>query len=116
MSASVTDGTPVAQYTVHYGDGTVETIPVVYGEDVRDWWDIDNSKAVCRGKVAWEGNNPAARRSQWRTTIRLYLTMWKNLHPGKKVVSIDYISKNTTAPPFCVAMTIEGATGDATQE
>jgi hypothetical protein len=33
--------------------------------------------------------------------------MWKNPHPDKKVISVDCLSKLTSAAPFCVAMTIE---------
>jgi hypothetical protein len=55
----------------------------------------------------WEGENPAVKQSD--LTLRLDLTMWKNPHPDKKVVSIDYVSTNTSgAAPFCVAMTTEG--------
>src|SRR5262249_45176350 len=49
----VKDGILIAEYKVRYEDGSAETIPVVYGEDVRDWWFTENSKGVTRGKVAW---------------------------------------------------------------
>jgi hypothetical protein len=40
--------------------------------------------------------------------IRLYLCTWKNPHPTKKVVSIDYVKVgDTPAAPFWVAMTLE---------
>ena len=62
----------------------------------------------------WEGTNPSVGRYNW--TLRLYCTMWKNPHPDKKVVSVDYISANTDAAPFCVAMTVEAATGPSGAE
>ena len=67
--------------------------------------------ATGRGIVAWRGSSEASRRLG--KTLRLYLTMWKNPTPEKKVVSIDFISAKTNAAPFCVAMTIEGADGGA---
>jgi hypothetical protein len=100
------DGTKIGQYQVHYENGTQQTIPIVLGEDVRDWWNEDDSKAVTRGKVVWAGQNAASRVND--QTLRLYVAVWKNPHPDKKVASIDYISTNeTAAAPFCVAMTTE---------
>jgi hypothetical protein len=99
------DGTLIGEYVVHYEDRSTETIPVVYGEDVRDWWNHDNSKEVTRGKVAWTGENDAAK--QLNCSLRLYLTTWKNPKPNQKVTSIDYHSMKTEAAPFCIAMTVE---------
>ena len=103
--SSVPDGTVVGQYKVYYEDRTSETIPIVAGEDVRDWWNWEESKPVKLAKVGWEGSSVAARKSNRK--IHLYLDRWKNPQSGKKVVSIDYISTNTNAGPFCVAITAE---------
>lgn len=103
--SSVPEGTLIGQYKVHYQDGNVETIPIVSGEDVRDWWNWDESKPVKRGKVGWEGSSPAARKGNRK--LYLYLGTWNNPQLGKKIVSIDYISTNTNAAPFCVAITAE---------
>ena len=105
---TVADGTLIGQYQVNYEDETTDTVPVVYGEDVRDWWTSKQTESVTRATVGWEGANAATR--QWNRTLRLYCAMWKNPHPQKKVVSIDFISANTDAAPFCVAMTVEAAT------
>jgi hypothetical protein len=93
---------------VHYEDKGVATIPVVYGQDVRDWFFVDGEKGVRRGSVAWTGDNKRAKEVGAR--IRLYLTTWVNPRPDKKVIRIDYLSKKdkTVAAPFCVAMTVEG--------
>src|SRR5262245_261476 len=37
----VPDGTAIGQYMVRYSDGSGEGIPIVYGEDVRDWFFVD---------------------------------------------------------------------------
>jgi HEAT repeat protein len=104
-------GATIGTYVMHYEDETTEAIPMVYGEDVRDWWNVDRSQPVSRGFVAWEGNNAATR--QFGTTLRLYATKWTNPHPEKLVTSIDFISDNTTAAaPFCVAMTLEAEAND----
>jgi hypothetical protein len=102
----VADGTKIAEYKVVYDDGSTASIPVVYGEDVRDWWFTEKSKGVTRGKVAWKGDNELAKESASR--IRVYLTSWENLHPGKKIASIDYLKiGDNPAAPFCVAITLE---------
>ncbi len=101
----VADGGVIARYTVHYEDGSVETIPIAYGTDARDWWFSALSPGVTEGKVAWEGSNAFARR--YRAGVRLYLKSWTNPKPEAKVVSIDLASGDTAAAPFCVALTTE---------
>ena len=104
----VADDTKIGEFKVYYEDKSTQTIPIVYGKDIRDWWNWDKSKKVTRGKVAWTGTNEYAKRNDVK--IRLYLTTWKNPKPEKKLTHIDYVSTgNTVAAPFCVAMTVEGA-------
>ena len=42
-------------------------------------------------------------------TLRLYLTKWTNPWPKKEVASIDFVSTNAIAAPFCVAIDRGGA-------
>jgi hypothetical protein len=103
----VKDDTLIGEYKVNFEDKTSETIPIVYGKDVRDWFYVDGEKEVSRGKVAWKGDNDFAK--QVGARIRVYLTTWENPKPSKKAVSIDYLSKkdDTVAAPFCLAITLE---------
>jgi hypothetical protein len=103
----VADGTKIAEYQIRYADGSSAAIPVVYGQDVRDWWFNDKSRGVTRGKVVWEGDNELAK--EIRSRIRLYLTSWDNPHPAKQIASINYIKTQADSPaaPFCVAITLE---------
>jgi hypothetical protein len=107
----VPDGTLIATYTIHYADKTRATIDVVYGKDVRDWWDAGDPRDTTRGKRVWQGRNDAIKGlARPNITIRLFLTSWENPQPRKKVVSIDYTAadmEKNQAAPFCVAMTIE---------
>ena len=102
----VPDDTLIGRYHVHYEDGVVEVIPIVYGKDVRDWWWKETEKSVPRAKIAWKGDNDRAKAGSAR--IRLYLTSWHNPKPHKKVTHIDYSSTFDKAAPFCVALTAEG--------
>jgi hypothetical protein len=102
----VADGTTIAEYKVRYDDGTSETIAVVYGEDVRDWWFTKASKEAKRGKAVWSGDNEMSKGLNSR--IRLYLMSWENPHPDRKVATIDYVRVgDSPAAAFCVAMTLE---------
>jgi hypothetical protein len=104
---SADDDTVIAKYVLHYADKSVETIEVVYGKDVRDWWYLEGEKETSRAKVVWKGDNEDAKAS--KCGIRLYMSTWKNPKPDKKVASIDYIGRkaDTAAAPFCIAMTME---------
>jgi hypothetical protein len=104
----VEDDTMVGEYKVYYDDKTTETIPIVYGQDVRDWWYLEGEKETSKAKVVWKGENEQAKAA--KCGIRLYMSTWKNPKPDKKVVSIDYIGRkaDTAAAPFCIAMTMEG--------
>jgi hypothetical protein len=102
----IADGTKIAEYKVRYDDGSNATIPVVYGQDVRDWWFAEGAKGVTRGKIAWQGDNELAKSLNCR--IRLYMTSWENPQPAKKIASIDYVKiGDGPAAPFCVAITLE---------
>jgi hypothetical protein len=103
----IKEGTAIAEYKVHYDDGTNETIPVVYGQDVRDWWFYPNSKEVTRGKVGWKGENEYCK--TFNAELHLYVLTWENPHPAKKVTSISYAKADpeSVAAPFCVAITLE---------
>ena len=77
---------------------------MAYGRDVVDWWAYPNQVAPTAAKVAWEGENEPAK--TYEAKIRLYLTTWKNPHPKKRVVSLDFVATatDTNAVPFCVAI------------
>jgi hypothetical protein len=106
------DDTVIASYTIHYADKTKAVIDIVYGKDVRNWWNRQDPNDTTRGKQVWQGQNDYIKTLPQPNNVvnRLYLTTWENPHPRKKVVSIDYaaadVQKNLTAP-FCVAMTVE---------
>lgn len=104
----VKDNTLIGAYIINYEDRTTESIAIVYGKNVRDWWYREDEMGVKQGEVAWTGDNPWATANQCR--IRLYATTWENPKPAKKIISIDYMSRKNEAisAPFCVAITSEG--------
>jgi hypothetical protein len=106
------DDTVIAKYVVHYADKTKAEIEVAYGKDVVDWWAYPDRKAPTRSKVAWEGENEPVK--EFKAKLKLYLTTWKNPHPKKKVVSLDFVGtdKRGIAAPFCVALTADDKAED----
>jgi hypothetical protein len=111
----VDTGTLIGHYSVHFEDETIEHVPIAYGADVRDVWNADNSQPVTRGKLAWIGRNSVF--GPWISVLlRLYVGSWRNPRPEKKISHIDYISANTNAAPFCIAITLEQSTGESSKD
>jgi hypothetical protein len=103
----VDDGTVIGEYRINFEDNTAVIIPIVYGEDVRDWWFIKGEKTTSRGQVVWEAKDDLP--TAIRAGRRLYMTTWDNPWPDKLVKTIDYSSKKDLLPtaPICVAITAE---------
>ena len=101
----VKDGTPIGEYVVHYKDKTIERIPIVYGEEVRDWFFAEGEAEPSKSKIVWTGDNEFATDVGCR--LRLYATTWTNPKPNEKVISIDFVGRKTETPcaPVCLAMT-----------
>jgi len=108
MPVDIKDGTAIGSYVWRYADGRELEQDIVFGRDLRDWWqrqDENVEPVVERGQVVWTGTNPVANR--YGATLRLYLTTYDNPRPDVEVTSIDFVSKMTTAAPFLVAMTVQ---------
>jgi beta-galactosidase len=99
------DGVEVGRYVIRYSDGTDAKEPLIYGEQLRGWWDWDQNFPVTKSQMVWTGENAAA--SKYNRKIRLYWAVWENPHPEKVVQAIDFVSANAKAAPFCVAITLE---------
>ncbi len=96
------DGTLIGSYVVHYANGSKQVIPIVYGEDVRDWVsESDDSTKVKRGVLAWSGLNRAG------FHVRLFRTTWVNPTPEIEINTIDCISSLADAAPFLLAITAQ---------
>jgi hypothetical protein len=95
------EGTAIGSYIVHYADGTQETIPVVYGQDVRDWSSGgDPSTKLTRGTIVWTAYNGELR-------VRLFKSTWVNPRPEVEIRSLDFVSAMSSSAPFLIALTAE---------
>jgi hypothetical protein len=103
----VNDGTVIGEYRINFEDHTAFIVPIVYGDDVRDWWFVKGEKTTTRGQVVWKTEEQFP--SEIRAGKRIYMATWENPCPEKTATTIDYSSKKDELPttPFCVAITID---------
>jgi hypothetical protein len=96
------DGTQIGSYVVHYANGRREDIPIIYGEDLRDWnAEGDRSTEVKRAVVVWNSTNRAL------LPVRLFRTTWVNPKPETEIRTLDYCSDMAEAAPFLIAITAD---------
>lgn len=103
------DGVEIGQYVFHYADGSREIKPIVFGQDLRGAWDWDGNKPTSRSDLVWTGGgNPRA--EQYGRKLRFYWAVWENPHPEKPIATLDFVSANKKAAPFCLAISLEPTT------
>ncbi|MGO8676669.1 MAG: AAA-like domain-containing protein [Limisphaerales bacterium] len=99
---SAPDGAQIGSYVVHYAGGVKTVIPIVYGEDLRDWnAEGDRSTEVKRAVLVWNNTNKAG------LPVRLFRATWVNPMPETVIQSLDYRSDMTDAAPFLIAITAD---------
>jgi beta-lactamase regulating signal transducer with metallopeptidase domain len=99
-------GTLVSKIVVHYEDGQQQEMPINYGQRVRDWWFWDfDPVSDPNTTMAWTGNNLNVRSQNG--ALRIYCTTWINPRPEARVMGLDYVSGQSKAAPFLVALTAE---------
>ncbi len=105
------DGVPIARLTLHYENGQLTRLLIIYGVHVRNWWkepsELDASVADPNSKVIWSA--PSPERVGRPITLRLYKTSFANPHPDWLIAELDVESLFTHATPVVVAITV----GDA---
>ena len=99
-------GNVIGSYVVHYANGHVVTVPIVYGHTLRDRWVKEGEPPAPKGLVvAWSGSNPEAAAN--RRSIRLFKWTWENPLPEMEITSLDFVSALTECEPFLIAITAE---------
>jgi WD40 repeat protein len=99
-------GTEIGTYVLHYANGEEKTVPIIYGQDVRDWWTAAAASAGGRTPtVAWSGANSASAPSGAKVSV--FHSAPDNPLPDEVIESIDFVSKLTQAAPFLIAITLE---------
>ncbi len=96
-------GTVVGEYRVHYADGQADTIPIVYGHSVIDWWFMDGDDLPTDAAVAWRGDNAST--MGLGHVVQLHRFTWANPRPTVVIDSIDFVSLQQESAPFLMAVT-----------
>jgi hypothetical protein len=105
-AGSTKEGRVVGSYVLHYTNGAVVNVPIVYGHTTCDFWVKENERPLPRElALAWSGTNPEAAANN--TSIRLVRWTWDNPLPNVEIRSLDFVSSLTGCPPFLVAITCE---------
>ncbi len=101
-------GERIGSYVVHYANGETRVIPITYGEDVLDWHTPSHVLGQpgppgqrSNANQVWGGRNRA------NADIGLYETAWDNPLPEARIETIDFVSKDASAAPFLIAITLE---------
>ena len=94
-------GIEVGRYVLHSAEGVPQTIPIRYGDDVRNWQMATEAlKAPSSAQVVWSSTNQMG-------TIRLFKSTWENPKPEVPVHALDFVSSMTQCAPFLLAITVE---------
>lgn len=100
------DGNEIGGYEIVFADKTSVWFPIIYGQDVRDWWAYRFEPLTAeRSKIAWMGTNAATEANN--VTVRLYRSTWDNPHPDRLVETLNFISLARDSAPFLIAITLE---------
>ena len=100
----VKNGTPVAQYVMHFEDGGSQTQEIIYGRDVLAF----DSDLYMYDRLDTNRTWPSlVGLSRAGTALRFHVLRWTNPRPEVKVASIDLVSLDTCAAPMVLAVTVE---------
>jgi hypothetical protein len=95
----------IGQYILHYANGESGNIPIIYQENVSDWWARQNDKPLADAQVAWEGTSPRTQGIGF--LLRLFKYTYENPLPEIEIETLDFISKLVHSAPMLVAVTVE---------
>ena len=94
----------IGEYLIRYDDESVERIPLVYRENILDWWGKPGEE---HQKAAWRGINE--RTLSVSHHLRLFHLCWENPRPASIVREIELKSFNTGPGIMLVAITADPA-------
>lgn len=99
------NGALIGEYRVHFADGDVATIPIVYGHSVVDWWFMKGDPLPTAAPIAWNGANE--RTQGLGHLIQLYAFTWLNPRPDAPIATLDFVSLGAESAPFLMAVTLD---------
>ena len=101
-SYKVNEGTRIGAYVLRMADGSMQELPLVYGQNVRI--ERSDSRATPGAELAWTGEGI---RTGAGTTVRILKMTWTNPQPAVVVESLDFTSTRTFCAPHLLGITVE---------
>jgi WD40 repeat protein len=100
------DGTQIGHCVLHYEDGGSKELPIVYGRDLRNHWQVPSEPVQTdRAVVVWRGLQPDATAAG--RTLQLFKNTQPNPRPGVPIQSIDFVSDMAFPAWMLFAVTVE---------
>ena len=100
------DGETVGAYRIHFENGEVVRLPIIYGSHLRSFWKEQDMVDECSNAVlVWQWKEPA--RSEISKYHRLFMATFENPRPELRVSHIEFVTGETVVAPFLVGMTVE---------
>ena len=103
-SGTADEDTKIGEYVIHYEDGQTKSVPILYGKNIRNWWNKEKNTVLINADTAWTGENKASKAK--RCKISLYKYTVNNPIPSLTIKSIDFISEDTESAPFLIGITV----------
>jgi len=98
-------GAKIGEYVIHYVNGQTRSVPIIYQQNVLDWWSRPEDAPPTEAEIVWQGGNPSTRANGFKTCLLKY--SWDNPLAEVEISTIDFVSSMTEAGPFLVAITID---------
>ncbi len=98
-------GAKLGEYVIHYSDGQTKSAPILYQNNIMDWWVRPEDNPPTEAEEVWRGQNPSTRNAGFETHLINYT--WKNPLPDVEITAIDFVSDVIAAAPFLLAITVE---------
>ena len=106
------DSTIASLFVVHFANGHIETVPIVFGQDVGAssiWRGSDETGVALTNSIVWEEristNAP-------QPDFRLFIKKWINPLPNETVQTIDFVAPQEMSSAFLVAITVQQIDGE----
>jgi len=95
----------IGEYIIHYENGEIKNIPLLYLQSLRDWWTAPDDPTPKNAEIAWKSQNEATKKIG--SNILIFKYTWENPLSEVKINTIDFVTSMTTASPYLIAITVE---------
>ena len=97
------DGHEVAHWLVRYADGSAVEWPLIYGDQLRDWWwNYGYPREANQAVIAWEGHPNVLANG-----VRLFKSTWTNPRPEVEIQELSLVGGDVNASTSVFAITAD---------